>query len=197
MSISKKSTLLGPVSASRLLTIAPFVVSASLHAAALLWQAQQPGPLILSPHNSPANPPQVSVRFQKRPAPTEVIKEIVEELVPVESIEEFPLVTHEEILKPLEESFEHDFVDDAPTSYSPTPEYPRMARVRGLEGFVRLKIGINGLGQPVIVELLEGSGYDILDQAAIRGLKRWRFNPTNGLAELSYWTEKVIEFQLR
>jgi len=81
--------------------------------------------------------------------------------------------------------------------FSPTPHYPKMARVRGIEGFVRLKLGINGLGIPIIIELLESSGHEVLDKSAIAGLAQWRFQATDATENLVFWTEKTIEFQLR
>lgn len=80
--------------------------------------------------------------------------------------------------------------------FSPTPSYPRQARLRGIEGQVKLKLGVNGQGVPVIVDLLESSGHQALDLAALEGLKKWRFLATNDSAEISFWTEKVVEFQL-
>ena len=89
------------------------------------------------------------------------------------------------------------YVADANTDYAPAPIYPKLALRRGLQGQVKLRLGINGNGVPVLIDLIESSGHEILDQAAIFALKKWRFLATTKQEDISFWTEKVIEFQLQ
>ena len=89
------------------------------------------------------------------------------------------------------------YIADANTDYAPAPIYPKLALRRGLQGQVKLRLGINGNGVPVLIDLIESSGHEILDQAAIFALKKWRFLATTKQEEISFWTEKVIEFQLQ
>jgi TonB family protein len=80
----------------------------------------------------------------------------------------------------------------APTwqEYRPPPSYPVLARRRGWAGEVRLVIETDAQGIPERVSVLEGSGYPILDDAAIEAVKAWRTQP---LAKL----EVPIVFRLK
>jgi periplasmic protein TonB len=57
------------------------------------------------------------------------------------------------------------------------PRYPREARRRGWEGQVILKVLVRGDGSVEDLRVIESSGYDVLDDAAARALRRWRFEP--------------------
>jgi TonB family protein len=177
---------------TRLMGLSPLIFSLTLHAAALLLaSAPKPGPIVVEAHQ-PSSTARVHVQIRARPiVKKQPISKPVQKEIP---LSHETVVSFDETIE-AEEYIEHR--EDALPSFSPTPEYPRMARMRGMEGFVRLKIGVNASGVPIIVELLESSGFDILDQAAIRGLQRWRFPSTTSGEQLSFWTEKVIEFQLR
>jgi protein TonB len=50
--------------------------------------------------------------------------------------------------------------------------YPWAARRRGLEGTVVLSFRVSPEGVPVDVRVLRSSGHKMLDEAALRGLKR-------------------------
>lgn len=59
----------------------------------------------------------------------------------------------------------------------PSPvKYPRIAKRRGLEGQVLVEIWIDESGKQVKQNLLKSSGTEILDEAAIAAIKRWRFS---------------------
>ena len=62
-----------------------------------------------------------------------------------------------------------------PMPGNPAPIYPRPARERGWEGRVVLEITVDASGAVVRAEIDENSGYRILDQAAVRAVRRWRF----------------------
>jgi protein TonB len=59
----------------------------------------------------------------------------------------------------------------------PPPEYPREARRRGWEGRVRVWCAVDADGRVREVRLAESSGYAVLDEAAMRAVRRWRFLP--------------------
>ncbi|MBP2625861.1 MAG: hypothetical protein H6Q68_572 [Firmicutes bacterium] len=61
--------------------------------------------------------------------------------------------------------------------YGPKPTYPQAARKAGWEGAVVLRTLISTDGSVVSVSVREGSGYDELDEAAVQGVKKWRFSP--------------------
>lgn len=64
------------------------------------------------------------------------------------------------------------------------PVYPELARRRGEQGRVllRVRVGVNGV--PLAVQVAQTSGYASLDRAAIAAVKQWRFSPAlkDGLA---------------
>lgn len=57
----------------------------------------------------------------------------------------------------------------------PLPSYPRKAERLGWEGTVRLRIRVNEAGAVVSVEVVESSGYEILDAAAAESFREWVF----------------------
>jgi protein TonB len=83
-------------------------------------------------------------------------------------------------------------------NYAPTPHYPRLARVRGLEGEVIIKVAVNPAGVPVKTSLVRSSGHPVLDNAALEGLKKWRFGPTSEITQtIAFTTQKTVKFQLQ
>ncbi|MBI1871764.1 MAG: energy transducer TonB [Chlamydiae bacterium] len=58
---------------------------------------------------------------------------------------------------------------------NPAPSYPRMAMLKGWEGETLAKVFITEEGSVAKVEVLKSSGYEVLDQAALKTLKEWRF----------------------
>ena len=57
------------------------------------------------------------------------------------------------------------------------PEYPQRARQMHQEGLVLLRVDIDQKGMPVKVEVEQSSGYQLLDQAALKAVRNWRFQP--------------------
>jgi TonB family protein len=75
----------------------------------------------------------------------------------------------------------------------PTPEYPIDARRNRMEGTGVFKLLINQkTGAVSSVRILKSTGYRILDEAAVRGLKNWRFRPPTGQGALV-----PVTFQMR
>ena len=60
---------------------------------------------------------------------------------------------------------------------NPPPKYPRLARRRGYEGLVVLKVDVDEYGRPTTVTMFAGSGHSLLDKAALRAVRKWRFQP--------------------
>jgi protein TonB len=57
------------------------------------------------------------------------------------------------------------------------PEYPQLAKQMHQEGLVILRVEVDQKGIPVKVEVKQSSGYQLLDQAALKAVRRWRFQP--------------------
>jgi protein TonB len=61
---------------------------------------------------------------------------------------------------------------------NPQPEYPRVARRRGEEGTVYLRVRVSAEGMPIAVVVDRSSGFPSLDRAAQeRVASAWRFTP--------------------
>ena len=57
------------------------------------------------------------------------------------------------------------------------PFYPAVARVRGWEGTVILKALVEKDGTCSQVAVEKSSGYNVLDEAAVKAVKEWEFSP--------------------
>jgi protein TonB len=57
------------------------------------------------------------------------------------------------------------------------PVYPDLARRRGWEGRVVLRVVVDATGQATDVGVETSSGYRMLDDAALAAVERWRFEP--------------------
>lgn len=80
---------------------------------------------------------------------------------------------------------------------NPPPPYPLPARRRGIEGTVLVRAEVSAGGECLRVELKKTSGAEILDQAALRAVKGWRFVPAKrGSQALVAWVEVPITFKL-
>lgn len=64
---------------------------------------------------------------------------------------------------------------------NPPPPYPLDAVRNGWEGRVVLRVSVSKAGCAKKVLLEEGSGHDVLDEAALRAVWRWRFRPAETL----------------
>ena len=73
---------------------------------------------------------------------------------------------------------------------NPSPNYPRRARRLGLFGEVILRVEVNAKGEVVGIKVHASSRHRILDAAAERAVRKWRFK--NGPGE----TDVVIRFEL-
>ena len=60
---------------------------------------------------------------------------------------------------------------------NPAPRYPYLARRRGQEGRVVLRVRVNADGRAEAVSIRESSGYHLLDEAALETVRQWRFLP--------------------
>jgi protein TonB len=60
---------------------------------------------------------------------------------------------------------------------NPKPKYPSIATSRGWEGTVRLLVKVSAEGDSEEVTVQHSSGHDVLDEAAIEAVERWKFIP--------------------
>ena len=60
---------------------------------------------------------------------------------------------------------------------NPAPAYPYESIRRGEEGLVMLDVSVDKSGHPADVKINQSSGFPLLDQSALRTVRRWRFDP--------------------
>ena len=60
---------------------------------------------------------------------------------------------------------------------NPAPKYPMQARLRHWEGTVRLKVLITPEGRVKDISVAHSSGFDVLDDAALDTVRKWKFAP--------------------
>lgn len=77
------------------------------------------------------------------------------------------------------------------------PRYPEAARRAGQEGLVLLWVEVTSEGRPDSVTVRQSSGYPVLDEAALRAVKKWKFYPAKiGTLPVASRVEVPIRFQL-
>nr|WP_315490037.1 energy transducer TonB [uncultured Rhodoferax sp.] len=82
-------------------------------------------------------------------------------------------------------------------AYNPQPDYPLLLREQGVGGVVWLRVWVDSEGHPGEIKLAKGSGYRLLDDAALRAVRQWRFVPAKkGEQKLASWVEFPIRFTL-
>jgi protein TonB len=86
---------------------------------------------------------------------------------------------------------------DVAAFHNPKPPYPLAARRLGLEGRVLLTAHVRADGRCGNVRLRASSGHELLDDAALDTVRRWRFLPARrGDAAVDSWVEIPISFRL-
>ncbi|NVM24376.1 MAG: energy transducer TonB [Desulfobacterales bacterium] len=108
---------------------------------------------------------------------------------------DLPTIKKEEVFSPS-----HTPITHALPMYrkNTPPQYPLLARRRGYQGKVLLEVLVKKDGRAGSIRLARSSGYEVLDRAAIKGVRNWLFHPAkrgNELVEL--WVEIPIRFQLK
>ena len=162
------------------------------------------------------SPPQYAVRQ----APVSIEMVMIRELPPVEikePIQEEKVIsapeTQSEIFAVREEEESKEIPQEQPLEVArgaiveatpltgidnPTPIYPHMARRNGWEGLVLLKVLVERDGMPSRVIVAEGSGYSVLDEAAVTAVKNWQFVAAQKKnIRFSSWIDIPIRFKLK
>jgi periplasmic protein TonB len=80
---------------------------------------------------------------------------------------------------------------------NPAPVYPSAAQKRGLEGRVVLKVHVLANGRPDNIAIAKSSGHDILDEAAVKAVTSWVFEPARrGQTPIDGWVNVPLNFKL-
>ena len=87
---------------------------------------------------------------------------------------------------------------DKPTYLrNPPPSYPRVAREHGWEGTTLLQMEVLADGTSGKIGVLTSSGYEVLDEEAVKTVSRWRFLPAqSGNTPVRSFVEIPIRFRM-
>jgi protein TonB len=78
---------------------------------------------------------------------------------------------------------------------NPPPGYPELARQQGYEGVVLVAAEILADGRVGKALVSKSSGYAILDQSAVKAVKKWKFEPAKKAGvPCKTWAELPIKF---
>jgi protein TonB len=81
---------------------------------------------------------------------------------------------------------------------NPKPTYPGVARRRGYQGRVLLAVRVLPDGTVGGVKVARSSGYKVLDEAALRAVRKWRFVPgRRGDQPIEMAVQVPLTFRLR
>jgi protein TonB len=80
---------------------------------------------------------------------------------------------------------------------NPLPKYPRVAREKGYEGTVYLRVLVRADGRVEQLAVERSSGYEILDRAAADSVKEWAFFPAKKSGKpVESWVLLPVKFAL-
>lgn len=80
---------------------------------------------------------------------------------------------------------------------NPLPKYPLLAREKGYEGTVYLRVLVRADGRVERLAVDRSSGYEILDRAAVDSVKGWAFFPAKkGGKSVESWVLLPVKFAL-
>jgi len=81
---------------------------------------------------------------------------------------------------------------------NPPPVYPEIAMDNGWEGKVLMKVHVLANGRPDSVSVVKSSGKPVLDNEAVRTVKKWSFVPAKrGTTPIDGWVTVPISFNLQ
>ncbi len=100
-----------------------------------------------------------------------VVEDIITPSKPIE-------VKKQEIVKVQEKVSQAVKIQANPNYFqNPPPAYPELAKQMRQEGLVMLAVEVDREGIPIHVEIEQSSGYRLLDQAALKAVSHWKFQP--------------------
>jgi len=196
-----------------------FLISAILHAAILVPLFFVPWFTKLTANDTPAlfwfSPDKETVGYESAPErinPKEPVA--IEPVMPTPTEIPFVVLSDSDFPEKIQEPKPNPLPEPAPVLASPPvsasaavsetkpqimgtnklPVYPAMARQLGQEGQVILLLEIDESGSVLDIKITQSSGYKLLDEAAIKAVKLWKFAPAtkNGV-----FVKSPIEIPIR
>ena len=81
---------------------------------------------------------------------------------------------------------------------NPPPRYPRIARKRKYQGVVILDVFVNQDGSVGDINVYKSSGYSILDNSALKSVRKWEFEPgRRGNEKVGEWVRVPVRYRLK
>ncbi|MEZ9437297.1 energy transducer TonB [Vibrio atlanticus] len=163
-----------------------------------------------------AKPAPKKKALTNKPQPKKVEKKVVEKTVEKKPIQKKPVTQPEKLAdkkvdKNMDESAnqprqvnqgvsnqEPVLITRPSFSARPTPpSYPRQARRRGVEGVATYEVWLDAEGKQIKQALVNSSGALMLDNAALKAIKKWKFSPhtVNGRA-IAHRVQIPVRFKL-
>ena len=92
-----------------------------------------------------------------------------------------------------------DSVDVAPQPIERTAmDYPKKAYKSGISGYVVMNLLVSKTGNVEKVKVLQSEPADVFDDAAVNGVKTWRFKPAQYKGEaVKVWAKQKVRFDLQ
>jgi TonB family protein len=78
----------------------------------------------------------------------------------------------------------------------PVPAYPRQARRHGWQGFVDLRLRLDGTGKVAAITVERSSGHKVLDDAAVAAARRSRFRILSSVNVSNAWGRMRYRFEI-
>jgi len=156
-------------------------------------QAPEPPPKALT--RPPTDPPPSKIRARPaRPTPAHHVP-TARQTTPTAL--DSHVATAESPLPPTSVSASASISRDVEYLYNPPPGYPPRARRMGMEGEVLIRTRVLPNGRCDELELVQSSGYALLDRAAMEAVRKWRFRPARrGDEQVSSRIEIPVRFRL-
>jgi len=100
---------------------------------------------------------------------------------------------------PAQEAVKPELVEQLMFAHPPTPpRYPAIAKKRGQQGKVLLELWLNESGQQSHLTIAKSSGFEVLDNAALKAVAHWQFkaHSPDGFTRVASRIRVPIEFAL-
>jgi periplasmic protein TonB len=120
--------------------------------------------------------PQVAIEAASSSVDVAIIEEIKKELPKEDNA---PLKEEAPKTAAPQEKIQTGALPQAQPNYlrNPAPVYPLLARRKGWEGVVILKVFVNSLGTVTDIYVEQSSGHSVLDESAVKTVRKWKFRP--------------------
>jgi len=119
-------------------------------------------------------------------------EELFEEVTKTgQALQELAPERHAALPPPPSQGTEADYLRN------PKPPYPQLAREKGYEGDVYLKVLVLHDGTVGDISIYKSSGYEVLDMAALSAVREWLFVPaTRDGVPVARWAIVPVKFRL-